>query len=356
MQHLGKTASFRINPENQYPTHLLEWVGYFHSNGSAASQRRLYALREGAIAMPEFRSAVPNAVKKRRVRYSGDATWGFAFIGIALLIFLLFTIYPVIYDLIISFQHFKPLGSTWVGFQNYTGLLHDTVFGQSILNTVIYTVFSVPVIIFLSFMIAVLVFPLKKWLQTMFKAVYYLPAVASGVSLSVVWLWIFQPMSSGLLNRIIHLLGIPNQNWLGSSKTAMLSLLIMAWFSSAGTNVIIYIAALLGIPASLFESAELDGASFFNKLRYIIFPLLKPTTLFLFVTGIIASFQVFMNAYLMTGGGPNNATTMVGLLIFYNAFKYFDFGTAAAQSLVLAVLIGIISIFQFKILGEDVEY
>lgn len=297
-----------------------------------------------------------NEVKKRKLKFNEDYFWGYVFIAVALGVFAMFTLYPVISAFIISFQEFKPLGSQWVGFENYAGLLKDKLFGKSIINTVTYTVFSVPVSLFISFVIAVMIYPLKKSLQTFFKAIYYLPAVASGVALSVVWLWIFDPMPQGILNTIIGWLGISNQNWLGSSNTAMLSLLLMSWLSSHGTSIIIYLAALLGIPDSFFESADLDGATFIKKLRYIIIPLLKPTTLFLLVTGIIGSFQVFMNAYMMTGGGPNNATTMVGLLIFNNAFKYSKFGIAAAQSLVLAAIIAVISIFQFKVLGDDVEY
>ena len=297
-----------------------------------------------------------NEVKKRKFKFNEDYFWGYVFIAVALAVFAMFTLYPVISAFIISFQEFKPLGSQWIGLENYAGLLKDKLFGKSIVNTVTYTVFSVPVSLFISFIIAVMIYPLKKSLQTFFKAIYYLPAVASGVALSVVWLWIFDPMPQGILNTIIGWLGISNQNWLGSSNTAMLSLLLMSWLSSHGTSIIIYLAALLGIPDSFFESADLDGATFIKKLRYIIIPLLKPTTLFLLVTGMIGSFQVFMNAYMMTGGGPNNATTMVGLLIFNNAFKYSKFGIAAAQSLVLAAIIAVISIFQFKVLGDDVEY
>lgn len=299
----------------------------------------------------------PTALEKKKrgggVREYG---WGFAFVALPLTIFAVFTLYPVASAFMISFQRFRPLGSTWIGLKNYLDLLHDSLFAKSIFNTVIYTVFAVPVTLFLSFAIAVLIFPLRRWVQNMFKAIYYLPAVASGVALSVVWLWIYQPLPSGLFNRVIHVFGLPSQNWLGSTHTAMLSLLIMTWLSSHGANIIIYFAALLGIPDSYFEAADLDGAKFFKKLWYIIIPLLKPTTLFLLVTGIIGSFQVFMNAYMMTGGGPDNATTMVGLLIFNNAFKYFNFGTAAAQSLVLAAIIAVVSVFQFKLLGDDVEY
>lgn len=295
-------------------------------------------------------------VDKKKTRIKGDSIWGYVFIAVALIVFCMFTLYPVISAFIISFQKYKPLGSDWIGFSNYTGLLKDKIFAKSIKNTLVYTVCSVPVSLIISFTIAILIYPFKKWVQTMFKAIYYLPIIASGVALSLVWLWIYDPMTEGLFNKLIGLFGISNQNWLGSSKTSMLSLLIMSWVSSHGTSIIIYIAALLGIPDSYFEAAELDGATFLNKLKYIVIPLLKPTTLFLLVTGIIGSFQVFMNAYMMTGGGPDNATTMVGLLIFNNAFVYSKFGVAAAQSLVLAAIIVFISILQFKFLGDDVQY
>jgi len=296
------------------------------------------------------------AKKRKRFRMNDDYKWGYIFISVAMAVFLVFTVYPLISAFLISFQKFKPLGSEWVGLENYKALLKDELFFKSILNTTIYTIGAVPVNLIISFGIALLMFPLSKRLQTMFKAIYYLPSVASGVTMSLVWLWIFDPLPAGLLNRLVSLFGIPNQNWLGSTKTAMLSLLLMTWLGNHGKSIIIYVAALGGIPDSLFEVADIEGASFIKKVRYIILPLLKPTTLFLTVTGVIGSFQVFMNAYLMTSGGPNNATTMIGLLIFRNAFTYFNFGVASAQALVLTLIIVVISVFQFKYFGEDVEY
>ncbi|WP_019419892.1 carbohydrate ABC transporter permease [Paenibacillus sp. OSY-SE] len=293
-------------------------------------------------------------LKKRRIK--GDGGWGYAFIAVALVVFAVFTAYPVVSAFIISFQDYKPLGSTFVGFDNYIDSFKDSLFWKSLVNTVVYTILTVPVALIISFGVAILILPLNKKLQTTFKAIYYLPAVASGVALSVVWLWIFDPMPTGILNQVLGFFGINNQNWLGSSSTSMFSLVLMSWLSSHGTSIIIYLAALLGIDDSYYEAAELDGASFIKKMWYIVIPCLKPTTLFLLVTGVIGSFQVFQNAYLMTGGGPDNATTMVGLLIFNNAFKYFEFGKAAAQSLVLALIIGVISLVQFKFLGKDVEY
>ncbi|MBO7744640.1 sugar ABC transporter permease [Paenibacillus sp. MWE-103] len=289
-------------------------------------------------------------------RLESDNGWGYAFIAVALVVFALFTAYPVASAFIISFQDYKPLGSAFTGFDNYTETFKDALFWKSIRNTIVYTVLTVPVALLLSFAVAILILPLKKWLQTTFKAVYYLPAVASGVALSVVWLWMFDPMESGIFNRLLGLFGVHNQNWLGSGSTAMFSLVLMAWLSSHGTSIIIYLAALLGIDTSYYEAADLDGATFLQKLRYIVVPCLKPTTLFLLVTGVIGSFQVFQNAYLMTGGGPDNATTMVGLLIFNNAFKYFEFGKAAAQSLILAALIAVVALIQFKFFGKEVEY
>lgn len=292
----------------------------------------------------------------KRTKIRGEATWGYAFIAVALVAFAMFTAYPVVSAFIISFQKYKPIGSTYVGFDNYINTLKDALFWKALGNTLIYTLLTVPVNLLLSMSLAILILPFRKKTQSFFKAVYYLPVVASGVALSVVWLWIFDPLQGGILNQIVRFFGLSNQNWLGSSATAMFSLVLMSWLSSHGTSIIIYLAGLLGIDEAYYEAAELDGANFLQKLWHIVVPCLKPATLFLLVTGIIGSFQVFQNAYLMTGGGPNNSTTMVGLLIFNNAFTFFDFGKAAAQSLLLALIIALISLLQFKFAGKDVEF
>lgn len=302
-------------------------------------------------------SVQPGTMVRRRKSFEKqDAKWGYIFIAVAVLIFGVFTVYPIISACMISLQKYNPIQSKWVGLENFRALLNDTLFFKAIKNTVVYTLFTVPVNICLAFVLSIMIFPFHRRVQTVFKAMYYLPTVASGVSLSVVWLWIYSSFPSGLLNRLLSLIGMEPQNWLGQSKTAMFSLILMSWLSSHGANVIIYIAALLGISKDYYEAAALDGANFLQKIRYIVLPCVKPTTLFLLVTGVIKSFQVFMNAYLMTGGGPDNNTTMVGLLIFNNAFKYSEFGKASAQALVLAVVIALVSLLQFKLVGNDVEY
>ncbi len=298
-------------------------------------------------------------LNRRRKFFNDEDRWGYLFIAAAMIIFAVFTLYPVINAVYTSFFDYKPFGSKYVGLQNYIETLKYSkrnLFYKAAWNTLVYTAIVVPLSLLISFSVAIMILPFKKRTQSVFKAMYYLPGVASGVALSVVWLWIYDSSPDGLFNQLLQFLHIPTQNWLSSTKTSMLSLIIMALLSSHGTSIITYIAALHGIDNSYFEAAELDGASFMQKVRLIVWPLVKPTTLFLLVTGVIGSFQVFMNAFMMTGGGPDNSTTMIGLLIYNNAFVYAKYGLACAQAILLAIVIAIVSLIQFKLMGVDVEY
>ena len=294
--------------------------------------------------------------RKRRFRLTDDDLWGYAFILVSMIAFGVFTLYPVISAVETSFLKYKPFGSEFIGLKNYQDTFSSSLFYKTVLNTLEYTVVVVPLSLLMAFAISIMILPFSKKTQSVFKSMYYLPGIASGVALSVVWLWIYDSSPMGLMNQVFTFLRLPTQNWLSSSKTSMISLMFMALMSGQGSNIIIYIAALLGIDNSYFEAAELDGATFMQKVRYIVFPLVKPTTLFLLVTGVIGSFQVFMNAFMMTGGGPDNSTTMIGLLIYKNAFEYSKYGLACAQAILLAIVIAIISLVQFKMMGVDVEY
>ena len=293
---------------------------------------------------------------RRRFRLTDDDLWGYAFILVSMIAFGVFTLYPVISAVETSFLKYKPFGSEFIGLKNYQDTFSSSLFYKTVLNTLEYTVVVVPLSLLMAFAISIMILPFSKKTQSVFKSMYYLPGIASGVALSVVWLWIYDSSPTGLMNQVFTFLHLPTQNWLSSSKTSMISLMFMALMSGQGSNIIIYIAALLGIDNSYFEAAELDGATFMQKVRYIVFPLVKPTTLFLLVTGVIGSFQVFMNAFMMTGGGPDNSTTMIGLLIYKNAFEYSKYGLACAQAILLAIVIAIISLAQFKMMGVDVEY
>ncbi|MEI2282297.1 sugar ABC transporter permease [Paenibacillus polysaccharolyticus] len=292
----------------------------------------------------------------RVVRFWRDYGWAYLFILAPVLLFLVFTMYPVLTALVMSFQKYNIMNSTWVGLDNYERLVKDETFWKSIKNTVIFTLGTVPVNILITFVLSYFIFQMKSKWQTFFKATLYLPAVASGVTISIVWLAIFDPTDSGLLNRFLGFFGLDPVIWLGQSGTALFSLILMNWLGSHGAGIILYLAAMGGIPKSLYEAADIDHASGWTQFSKITWPLLKPTTLYLLVTGVITSFQVFISVYLMTQGGPNFATTTIAYLIYETAFKFYEFGLASAQSFVLAVIIIVISVIQFKYFSSDIEY
>ncbi|CAH1227670.1 MULTISPECIES: carbohydrate ABC transporter permease [Paenibacillus] len=299
----------------------------------------------------------PSAARTSRfARFWRDYGWAYLFILAPVLLFLVFTLYPVLSALVMSFQKYNIMNSTWVGLDNYERLVKDDTFWKSIRNTIIFTVGTVPVNILITFVLSYFIFQMKSKWQTFFKATLYLPAVASGVTISIVWLAIFDPTDSGLLNRFLSLFGLDPVIWLGQSGTALFSLILMNWLGSHGAGIILYLAAMGGIPKSLYEAADIDHASGWTQFSKITWPLLKPTTLYLLVTGVITSFQVFISVYLMTQGGPNFATTTIAYLIYETAFKFYEFGLASAQSFVLAVIIIVISVIQFKYFSSDIEY
>ncbi|GAF15198.1 sugar ABC transporter, permease protein [Bacillus sp. JCM 19045] len=285
-----------------------------------------------------------------------DYGWCYLFILIPILVFLLFTLIPVIYAFIMSFQQYHVMGSTFIGLENYQTMVQDDIFWRSMRNTFLFTVATVPVSVGITLILAVLIFPRGKKVQTFFKASLYLPTVASGVTMALVWFWIYDPTNMGLLNMILGYIGIDSQMWLGSRSTALFSLILMSWLTGHGAGIILYLAALGGIPKSLYEAADIDHASAWSQFRNITMPLLKPTTLYLLVMGVIGSFQVFMSIYLMTQGGPNFATTTIAYLIYVHAFEYYQFGLAAAESFALGIVIILASVFQFKLMSTDVEF
>lgn len=299
---------------------------------------------------------VPPASRNKVIRFIRDYGWAYLFILAPVLLFITFTLYPVISAFLMSFQQYNIMSSTWIGLDNYERMVTDQIFWKSMRNTLIFTAVTVPVNIAITFVLAFFIFRMKQSAQTFFKAALYLPTVASGVTISVVWLAIFDPTPDGLLNQFLGLFGFDPVIWLGKSKTALFSLILMNWLGSHGAGIILYLAAMGGIPKSLYEAADIDHASGWTQFTKITWPLLKPTTLYLLVTGVITSFQVFIAVYLMTQGGPNFSTTTIAYLIYETAFKFYDFGLASAQSFVLAGLIIIVSVLQFKAFSSDIEY
>ena len=281
--------------------------------------------------------------------------WGYAFIAPSFALFAVFFLIPVVWGGYLSLLDYQVFNKEWVGLQNYGEILHDSIFWLSLRNTALYTLGIVPLWLGKALIISALIFPLAKPIQTFFKGAFYLPHVTSSVIISMVWLWIFNP-PFGLLNYIMELLGFAPHAWLGDVRTALLSIILMQVVMGGGSSIVLITAAMGSIPYHLYEAAYLDGATKTQAFFKVTIPLLRPTILYLLVTGTISSFQVFTNVYLMTQGGPQFSTMTLVYLIYDTAFKQFRFGLASAQAVVLFAIVFALAIVQFKFLGQEVEY
>lgn len=281
--------------------------------------------------------------------------WGYLFVAPSFALFGIFFLVPVIWGGYLSFLNYQVFEKQWVGLENYFQLFQDSLFWTALKNTALYTLGVVPLWLGKALIISALIFPFAKPIQTFFKAAFYLPHVTSAVIISMVWLWIFNP-PFGLLNYLLGLFGLPPWAWLGDTRTALLSIVLMQVVMGAGSSIVLITAAMGSIPYHLYEAAYLDGATKVQTFFRITIPLLRPTLLYLLVMGTISSFQVFTNVYLMTQGGPQFATTTLVYLIYDTAFKQFNFGLASAQAVVLFAIVFVLALVQFKWLGQEVEY
>jgi multiple sugar transport system permease protein len=262
--------------------------------------------------------------------------------------FLVFTLVPVVSSLYLSFTKYDGiLAPKFVGADNYVSLFHDQDFLSSLVHTVYYTLGTVPIGTFLSLLIAI-VLNAKIRFKNIYRAAFFIPVVTSMVAVSQVWKWLYNS-DYGLINGILAGLGLYQPQWLASAEWAMPSIIIMSIWKGLGFNMVIYLAGLQGISPSLYEAAKIDGANAWQRFMFISVPLLRHTTLFVVVMSLIGSFQVFDQVYIMTGGGPANATTVVVYWIYENAFQFFKQGYASAMAYVLFAIIFVITLFQMKL-------
>lgn len=271
-----------------------------------------------------------------------------------LVFFVIFMLIPVVWSILLSFQKYGVFESHWVGFDNYIHTFRNEIFRAAMWNTLRYTLVIVPCFVFIALVIAALIQPLGKFSQGFFRGVFYLPTVTSMVIIAMVWRWIYN-YRFGLFNYILSWFGGAPVNWLGKSNTALPSLMLMAILIPPGSGIIIYSAAMNNINPSLYDAADIDGASGFQKWRRITIPLLRPTTLYLVILSTISSFQIFTQIVMMTSGGPGYATETIVHVIYNTAFRDFNYGTASAQSVILFVIIMIIAIFQYRYFQSDGE-
>ncbi|MFC5407482.1 carbohydrate ABC transporter permease [Cohnella soli] len=284
-----------------------------------------------------------------------NALPGYLFLLPSCALFAAFMFMPIFKGFQLSFQKWTISGYEWVGLSNYEKVLSDSVFWKSTSITAQFTVITVVAGLLLSLLAAFMIDPFKEKVQSIFKAAFYLPSVAPIVIVSILWLWLYHP-SFGLLNYLLDSAGIAPVMWLGDPKVALISIMLMTIAVSQGSNILILVTSLGGIPKDYQEAARIDGATFWQETVRIKLPMLKPTLTYLIVVNTVGSFQVFAPVYMLTSGGPNRATTTLGFLIYENAFKKFDFGVASAQAVVLLLIVMVIAIFQFRTMAGDLEY
>jgi multiple sugar transport system permease protein len=279
--------------------------------------------------------------------------WIFAFPWVA--IFLVFLAVPIIASLVLSFTDFglanlaNPFNLHFIGIKNYVQLFHDTTFLTAALNTIYFVVVGVPLNVVLGLLIAVGVNQGMSYVKTIFRVGYYLPVVTSIVAVAVIWRYLLDP-DAGLINNLLHLIGLQGANWLGNPVLAMPSIIVMAVWRNVGYAMIIFLAGLQGIDKSLYEAANIDGAAAFARFRYVTLPMLRPTMLFVVVVTSIGFLQVFAEPFVMTGGGPLNRTLTVSIYLYQQGFNFFNQGYASAIAYVMFVAIVLLAIVQFRLL------
>ncbi|MFJ7827905.1 carbohydrate ABC transporter permease [Psychrobacillus sp. NPDC096623] len=276
-----------------------------------------------------------------------------------LFVLLLFLVGPIFYAIFLSFHKVQLLGTAsfdFVGMDNFTKILDDSRAQIALWNTFKYVVIVVPTQTFLAMVLAASLNAGMKG-EKFFRIVYFLPTLTSSAVLTLIFMWMYN--QNGLINKVLDVIGLPTYNWIGDPAVALNAIMIMNIWSTAPFFMVIYLAALQGIPDSLYEAADLDGASAIQKFFYITVPNLRPVTSFVVIMGIIGTFQLFDQSYIFSGGsgGPNNSTLTVVLLIYQYAFKNLGtMGYAAALAFALAIVILVATLIQRKFSKEESLY
>ncbi len=278
--------------------------------------------------------------KKKQLSYLAkrEERYFYIFILPWIIGFVVFIGGPMIASIFFSFCRYDVIRPPqWIGITNFTELMKDSLFWKSLKVTFTYSLASVPLGMVVSLAIALLLNQKIRGVAW-FRTIVYLPAVISGVAVSLLWLWIFNP-DFGILNFLLwKLFRIPGPTWVSSEEWVLPALIIMSLWTIGG-GIIIYLAGLQGIPTELYEAAEIDGAGSWRKFLRITLPMISPVLLFNLVMGIIGSFQVFTQVYVMTSGGPHFASLFYILYLYRQAFEYFNMGYASALAWVLFFII-----------------
>jgi multiple sugar transport system permease protein len=278
------------------------------------------------------------------------------FISPIVLGILIFQFYPTLFSFYISFTQWNLLSPPkWIGAANFVELFTtDRFFANTMSNTATYAVWTVSLGLLLGIFFAALMNQEIRG-KYIYRAIYFVPVVAPTVAVALLWALLYEP-NFGVFNGVLRMFGVQGPNWLGSTVWAMRSIIFEAIWAGMGFTILIFLAGLQGISTEYYEAAEIDGANGFQKFYFITVPLLSPTTFFLLVTGVIGSFQVFDIPFVMTHGGPANATQMVILYLYNNAFTYQKMGLASAVALIVFIVIIILTFINFRFSKRWVFY
>jgi multiple sugar transport system permease protein len=296
------------------------------------------------MATSSMTQVMPKVISFKKSRFR-EAVWGYLFIAPNLIVTLCFAILPIFFALYMSLTDWNLLSAPhFIGLDNYQKILADRVARQTFFNTFYFFVISVPLNVFLSLVLAVLLNQKIRGIA-FFRTAYYLPYISASVAVSLMFMWILS--NGGLLNQALGLAGIRPVGWLTNPGTAMNSVIGVTIWKGLGLNMIIFLAALQDLPKELLEAAEIDGANPIQRFFKITIPLLSPVIFFVVITGVIGSFQSFDLVYNMTQGGPGRATTIIGYYIWKQAFDYLHMGYGAALAYIVFIAILILTGIQW---------
>ncbi|BBO22816.1 MAG: sugar ABC transporter permease [Fimbriimonadaceae bacterium] len=284
-----------------------------------------------------------------------ESRLGWLFVAPATLHLVVFALFPMGFALYISLFKWRLFKDSpeFVFLQNYVWSFTEGPFWNALWNSFRYTAVSVPAGMAVALGVALLVNQKLRGV-TIFRTLYYIPAISSGVAVSMLWIYVFLP-ETGMLNLLLRMIGVSSIAFLQDSTWAMWALAFMSIWTGLGPKMVLYLAGLVGIPQSLYEAAELDGAGKLRSFWSVTLPMLAPTTIFVLITSTIGAMQVFTPVYMMTKGGPENSTDVVGYHIYTEAWVNFNTGLASAKSFVLLVIIGGISLLQFRLMRRQLE-
>lgn len=282
--------------------------------------------------------------------------WGYVFVSPWVIGFLIFGLYPIVMSMYYSLCQYDVLRvPQYIGLRNYKELLfQDNYFWSSIWNTLYYLVIRTPLVIIGSLLLAVLVNNSIRGIK-FFRTVYFMPSIISGVILSVLWMWLLNP-EYGLINIVLNFFGIQGPLWLVDPNWSKPAIILMSIWSIGGGRMLVFLAALQSIPKQLYEALELDGGGWWNKFRFLIVPSVSPVIFLWTIIEVIFALQVFVEAYVMTKGGPLNSTLFYNLYLYNKAFDDFDMGYASAMAWLLFIIAMIITYVQFKMSKKWVHY